>query len=96
MINLCREPGLPEPEFRQKSRSFVLTLWRNWLTDEVMNQLFFESNYNRSWTNETTWQQKSVSMSVKSHKNAQKSVSSFRMRDLKTPSISSVFLICFA
>jgi hypothetical protein len=36
MIELCREAGLPEPQFEQRSGSFVITLWRDWLTDEVM------------------------------------------------------------
>ena len=39
MIELCREAGLPEPQFEQRSGSFVLTLWRDWLTAEVMQQL---------------------------------------------------------
>ncbi|MGD9159508.1 MAG: ATP-binding protein [Desulfobacteraceae bacterium] len=39
MIKLCKDAGLPEPEFRQQSGSFVLTLWRDWLTDEVINTL---------------------------------------------------------
>jgi len=36
MIGLCREAGLPEPDFEQRSDSFVITLWRDWLTDEVI------------------------------------------------------------
>ncbi len=36
MIEPCREAGLPEPDFEQRSDSFVVTLWRDWLTDEVM------------------------------------------------------------
>ena len=36
IINLCTEAGLPAPDFRQQSGSFVLTLWRDWLTDEVL------------------------------------------------------------
>ena len=39
MIELCRDAGLPEPQFEQRSGSFVLTLWRDWLTAEVMQQL---------------------------------------------------------
>jgi predicted HTH transcriptional regulator len=38
MIELCREAGLPEPQFEQRSGSFVITLWRDWLTDEVMRR----------------------------------------------------------
>ena len=36
MIELCRQAGLPEPDFEQRSDSFVITLWRDWLTDEVV------------------------------------------------------------
>lgn len=36
MIELCREAGLPGPDFEQRSGSFVITLWRDWLTAEVM------------------------------------------------------------
>lgn len=39
MIELCLEAGLPEPQFEQRSGSFVLTLWRDWLTDDVLKQL---------------------------------------------------------
>ena len=39
MIELCREAGLPEPEFEQKAGSFVTTLWLDWLTDGEMGQL---------------------------------------------------------
>jgi predicted HTH transcriptional regulator len=36
MIELCREAGLPEPQFEQRSGSFILTLWRDWLTPDVL------------------------------------------------------------
>jgi predicted HTH transcriptional regulator len=36
MIKLCREAGLPEPQFEQRSGSFVITIWRDWLTDEFL------------------------------------------------------------
>jgi predicted HTH transcriptional regulator len=39
MIALCREAGLPEPEFRQDGGQFVQTLWRDWLTDKTVNAL---------------------------------------------------------
>jgi predicted HTH transcriptional regulator len=39
MIALLREAGLPEPEFRQDGGMFVQTLWRDWLTDEVLDGL---------------------------------------------------------
>ncbi len=38
MIELCREAGLPEPEFEQRAGSFVITLWRDWLTAEVLDK----------------------------------------------------------
>ena len=36
MIEQCREAGLPEPDFEQRQGSFVNTLWRDWLTEEVL------------------------------------------------------------
>jgi len=39
MIELCGEAGLPEPQFEQRSGSFVITLWRDWLTDKVVAEL---------------------------------------------------------
>jgi predicted HTH transcriptional regulator len=36
MIELCKEVGLPEPDFEQRSGFFVLTMWRDWLTSEVL------------------------------------------------------------
>ena len=39
MIELCREAGLPEPEFEQRGGSFVITLWRDWLTDEMLSSI---------------------------------------------------------
>jgi predicted HTH transcriptional regulator len=39
MIDRCREASLSEPEFEQRGNSFVITLWRDWLTAEVMDRL---------------------------------------------------------
>ncbi|MGA1823593.1 MAG: ATP-binding protein [bacterium] len=39
MIADCRNAGLPEPDFEQRGPYFVVTLWRNWLTEVVMNKL---------------------------------------------------------
>ena len=39
MIELCVEAGLPEPTYEIRQGSFVLTLWRNWLTTEVLASL---------------------------------------------------------
>lgn len=39
MIELCQEAGLPSPEFNIRAGSFVLTLWRDWLTDDVLAAL---------------------------------------------------------
>lgn len=36
MIALCRDAGLPEPEFRQDGGQFVQTIWRDWLTDDAL------------------------------------------------------------
>jgi ATP-dependent DNA helicase RecG len=34
MISDCLEAGLPEPDFVQHGPHFVVTLWRDWLTDQ--------------------------------------------------------------
>jgi predicted HTH transcriptional regulator len=39
MIALCREADLPEPEFRQDGGQFVMTLWRDWLTEARLDEL---------------------------------------------------------
>ena len=39
MIRLCTEAGLPEPQFRSEGQQFVATVWRDWLTDEVLAEL---------------------------------------------------------
>jgi ATP-dependent DNA helicase RecG len=36
MIADCREAGLPELDFEQRGPHFVVTLWRDWLTEEVL------------------------------------------------------------
>jgi len=36
MIADCRDAGLPEPDFEQRGPHFVVTLWRDWLTAEVI------------------------------------------------------------
>ncbi len=36
MIELCQEAGLPEPQFELRSGSFVTTIWRDWLTHEIL------------------------------------------------------------
>jgi len=36
MIVQCREKGLPEPDFEQRAGQFVVTLWRDWLTEAVL------------------------------------------------------------
>jgi len=39
MIDRCRKAELPEPEFRQDGGSFIQTLWRDWLTAEVLARM---------------------------------------------------------
>jgi ATP-dependent DNA helicase RecG len=37
MIADCRKAEIPEPDFRQNDSHFIVTLWRNWLTEEFLN-----------------------------------------------------------
>ena len=39
MITLSRKAGIPEPDFEQQGDEFVVTIWRDWLTDAVMKDL---------------------------------------------------------
>jgi predicted HTH transcriptional regulator len=36
MIAECREAGLPEPDFMQCGPYFVVTLWRDWITADIL------------------------------------------------------------
>ena len=38
MIADCRKAGIPEPDFEQRGPHFVVTLWRDWLTHEVLTE----------------------------------------------------------
>ncbi len=39
IMRLCKEKGLPEPEFEEKMGSFVTTMWRYLLTEEYLKSL---------------------------------------------------------
>ncbi len=39
MIELCQDASLPEPQFEQRNGFFVVTLWRDWLTAELLTRL---------------------------------------------------------
>ena len=39
MIELCLDGGLPAPDFDLLQGSFVITLWRDWLTGDVLAEL---------------------------------------------------------
>ncbi len=39
MIDRCAEAGVPSPDFEERAGLFVTTLWRDWLTDEVLGSL---------------------------------------------------------
>lgn len=39
MIARCREDGLPDPDFEQRGGQWVVTIWRDWLTEQVIAKL---------------------------------------------------------
>ena len=39
IIEVCRGSGLPDPDFEIRHGSFVVTLWKDWLTEEVIQKL---------------------------------------------------------
>ena len=43
MIADCRDANLPEPDFEQRGPHFVVTIWRDWLTDKVLAELGLSS-----------------------------------------------------
>ncbi len=47
MIELCREAGLPEPTFELRAGSFVVTLWRDWMTEAVLAGLALNERQQR-------------------------------------------------
>ncbi len=48
MIADCRAAGLPEPDFEQRGPHFVVTLWRDWLTTEVIASLNLNDRQQRA------------------------------------------------
>ncbi len=46
MITGCRDAGLPEPEFSQSGGEFVVTIWRDWLTDAVLAEFGLNERQN--------------------------------------------------
>ncbi len=36
MIRLCKDAGLPEPDYEQRGDQFVTTIWRDWLTSKAL------------------------------------------------------------
>lgn len=46
MTTGCRDAGLPEPEFAQSGGDFVVTLWRDWLTDAVLAEFGLNERQN--------------------------------------------------
>jgi ATP-dependent DNA helicase RecG len=48
IIELCKDAGLPEPQFEQRGGFFVVTLWRDWLTAEAMEKLDLNDRQKRA------------------------------------------------
>jgi predicted HTH transcriptional regulator len=48
MIADCRKAGLPEPDFEQRGPYFVVTLWRDWLTEDVIVSLGLNDRQQRA------------------------------------------------
>jgi predicted HTH transcriptional regulator len=38
MIAYCKNAGLSEPGFEQRGGQFVVTIWRDWLTDTILTE----------------------------------------------------------
>ena len=48
MIDDCRKAGLPEPDFEQRGPHFVVTVWRDWLTEDVIASLGLNDRQKRA------------------------------------------------
>ncbi|HPJ13242.1 MAG TPA: DUF4062 domain-containing protein [Caldisericia bacterium] len=48
VIRMCNSTNLPSPEFFQRGNDFVVILWRNWLTDEVIRSLNLNERQKKS------------------------------------------------
>ncbi|MEW6365139.1 MAG: ATP-binding protein [Acidobacteriota bacterium] len=48
MIRQCTERGLPEPDFDQRGGGLVVTLWRDWLTEAVVERLGLNDRQRRA------------------------------------------------
>jgi ATP-dependent DNA helicase RecG len=49
MIELCREAGLREPDFELRHQGFfVITLWRDWLTPDVLARFHLNERKRRA------------------------------------------------
>jgi ATP-dependent DNA helicase RecG len=48
MIRESVEHALPEPDFAQRPGEFVTTLWRDWLTEALMNRLGLDERLRQS------------------------------------------------
>ena len=49
MIALCTKAELPEPDFKQVGSQFVVTLWRDWLTDKVLDSFHMNDRQKKSY-----------------------------------------------
>jgi len=48
MIADCRKVGIPEPDFQQLDSHFVVTLWRDWLTEEFLNNFILNDSQQKA------------------------------------------------
>ena len=78
MIDLCRDAGLPEPQFEQRSGFFVVTLWRDWLTEEVLNAL----NLNNRQRKALAFIKQNGSINNKQYQNIAKVTDRTALRDI--------------
>jgi len=48
MIEKCSEALLPAPDFEERAGQFVTTIWRDWLTEEVIVSLGLNDRQKRA------------------------------------------------
>lgn len=87
MIELCRQAGLAEPTFELRDGSFVLTLWRDWLTADVVSSL----NLNERQLQAVAWVKKNGRIANADHQRIAATNRKTAARDLDGLVLKGVF-----
>ena len=82
----CQRADLPEPDFRQSGDEFVVTLWRDWLTEEVLAGLALNARQLAA----VEWIKRNVKITNAEYQTLTKSSRRTALRDLEELTAFSV------